>query len=82
MLVGLGLSIAVLTALAPLLAGAPVLSTAVLEADVPVLGHIKLVTSLLLDLGVYLLLAGVVLDLLRTLGAGIEQDARQAGERA
>ncbi|MGH4019386.1 MAG: proton-conducting transporter membrane subunit [Pseudonocardiaceae bacterium] len=81
-LVGLGLSIAVLTALAPLLAGAPVLSTAVLEADVPVLGHIKLVTSLLLDLGVYLLLAGVVLDLLRTLGAGIEQDARQAGERA
>lgn len=81
-LVALGLSVAVLTGLAPLLAGAPVLSSTVLAADLPVLGHVKVVTSLFLDLGVYLLIVGVVLDLLRTLGAGIERDARAAGERS
>lgn len=80
-LVGTGLTIAVLTALAPALFGAPVLSTAIVEADIPVLGHLELVTSLFLDLGVYLLIVGVVLDLLRSLGAGIERDARAAGER-
>lgn len=81
-LVGLGLTIAVLTALAPALFGAPVLSSAIFEVDVPVLGHLELVTSLFLDLGVYLLIVGVVLDLLRSLGAGIERDARAAGERS
>ncbi len=35
-------------------------------------------TSLVLDIGVYLLIVGVVLDLLRTLGAGVEADAAAA----
>ena len=35
-------------------------------------------TSLALDVGVYLLIVGVVLDLLRSLGSGIERDAREA----
>lgn len=79
-LIGAGLTIAVLSALGPALFGAPVLSTAIFEVDVPVLGHLELVTSLFLDLGVYVLIIGVVLDLLRSLGSGIERDARAAGE--
>jgi multicomponent Na+:H+ antiporter subunit B len=79
-LMGLGLTVAVLTALAPLLAGAPVLSSAKLTVPVPLLGELDLVTSLFLDVGVYLLIVGVVLDLLRALGAGIERDLRAAGE--
>jgi multicomponent Na+:H+ antiporter subunit B len=66
-IIGTGLSIAVLTALAPALAGLPVLTTAVWT-----FAGLKLATSVFLDLGVYLLITGVVLDLLRTLGAGIE----------
>lgn len=73
--VGLGLSIALLTALAPLAFGAEVLSSATPEPEFPVLGKVKLASSLLLDAGVYLLIVGVVLDLLRTLGAGIELQA-------
>ncbi|MGH3898123.1 MAG: hydrogen gas-evolving membrane-bound hydrogenase subunit E [Pseudonocardiaceae bacterium] len=73
-LVGAGLTLAVLTALAPALFGAPVLSTAIFEMDFPVLGHLELVTSLFLDLGVYLLIVGVVLDLLRSLGHDEVQD--------
>lgn len=73
--VGLGLSIAVLTALAPLAFGGDVLSTATPVLELPVLGKVKIATSLFLDTGVYLLIVGVVLDLLRTLGAGIELQA-------
>lgn len=71
-LIGLGLSIAVLTALAPAAFGLPVLTTAVWQPAVPLLGVLKIPTSLFLDIGVYLLIIGVVVDLLRTLGAGIE----------
>ena len=48
---------------------------------VVVLGHLETQTSVFLDVGVYLLIIGVVLDLLRALGAGIERDMRDAGER-
>lgn len=79
-LAGLGLTIAVLTGLAPTLAGRPVLDSVVWQVDLPLLGHLEPATSLCLDVGVYLLIVGVVLDLLRSLGAGIERDARSAGE--
>lgn len=79
-LAGLGLTIAVLSGLAPVLAGLPVLDSVVWKFAPPLLGQLTLATSLFLDVGVYLLLVGVVLDLLRSLGAGIERDARGAGE--
>ena len=79
-LMGLGLTVAVLTALAPLLVGAPVLSSAQFTVPVPPLGELDVVTSLFLDVGVYLLIVGVVLDLLRALGSGIDRDMRAAGE--
>ncbi|GEL26796.1 hypothetical protein PSU4_57500 [Pseudonocardia sulfidoxydans NBRC 16205] len=77
-LVGLGLGVAVVTALVPAAFGAPVLSSAKFAFDIPLLGHLDIVTSLALDIGVYLLIVGVVLDLLRSLGSGIERDAREA----
>ena len=80
-LMGFGLTVAVLTALAPLLVGDPVLSSAKVTVPTP-LGGLDLVTSLFLDVGVYLLIVGVVLDLLRALGSGIARDMRAAGEEA
>jgi multicomponent Na+:H+ antiporter subunit B len=81
-LMGLGLLVATLTALAPVAFGAPVLGSAKVEFDVPVLGHVDLVSSLGLDIGVYLLIVGVVLDLLRSLGSGVEADAERAEREA
>jgi multisubunit Na+/H+ antiporter MnhB subunit len=78
LLVGLGLLLAVIAAFAPVAFGRPVLASAKYSADVPVLGHVDLVSSLVLDAGVYLLIIGVVLDLLRSLGSGIERDARES----
>lgn len=75
-LLGLGLLLAGGTGLGALLLGGAVLQSAVLEADVPVLGHVKFVTSLIFDMGVYLIVVGLVLDVLRSLGA--ELDRRRA----
>jgi multicomponent Na+:H+ antiporter subunit B len=80
-LIGVGLAVAVLVALVPAAFGAPVLTSTKLAVDVPLLGHVAVQTSLFLDVGVYLLIVGVVLDLLRSLGAGIERDLDELGER-
>jgi multicomponent Na+:H+ antiporter subunit B len=78
--IGTGLAIAVLTALAPAAFGAPVLTSAHLGVHLPVLGEVGLQTSLFLEVGVYVLIVGVVLDLLRAFGGGIERDMADAGE--
>ena len=38
------------------------------------LGHVKFVTALFFDLGVYLIVVGLVLDVLRSLGARIDEE--------
>jgi multicomponent Na+:H+ antiporter subunit B len=80
-LVDTGLAIAVLTAIAPVAVGAPVLATTELAADLPLLGAVSVQTSLVLDVGVYVLIVGVVLDLLRSLGRGIERDLDERAQR-
>lgn len=70
--IGIGLSVAVLTAFAPVVFGHPVLSSAHWAWHVPAFGDVKLASSLFFDIGVYLLIVGLVLDLLRSLGSGIE----------
>jgi multicomponent Na+:H+ antiporter subunit A len=45
-----------------------------------VFGPVKLVTSLFFDLGVYLIVVGLVLDVLRSLGG--ELDRQAAADRA
>jgi multicomponent Na+:H+ antiporter subunit A len=73
-ILGVGLALSAGTAVASLLLGAPVLSSAVLQFDIPVLGTVKLVTALFFDLGVYLIVVGLVLDVLRSLGARVDVD--------
>ena len=75
---GAGLALSAGTAVTSLLLGAPVLSSAVVEVDLPVLGHLKLVTALFFDLGVYLVVVGLVLDVLRSLGARVDEDMAAA----
>ncbi|MCH9729136.1 MAG: Na+/H+ antiporter subunit A [Actinomycetia bacterium] len=71
-ILGAGLTLAAGTAAASLLVGAPALSSALIEIEVPVLGTVKFVTALFFDLGVYLIVVGLVLDVLRSLGARID----------
>lgn len=79
-ILGAGLFLSVGTALASLFVGAPALSSALIEVDVPVLGTVKFVTALFFDLGVYLIVVGLVLDVLRSLGARIDADMSERDE--
>ncbi|MGY1740379.1 MULTISPECIES: Na+/H+ antiporter subunit A [unclassified Blastococcus] len=72
-LLGTGLLFAGGTGVGGLLFGGEVLQTAILEATLPVLGDVKLVTSLFFDMGVYLIVVGLVLDVLRSLGAELDR---------
>jgi multicomponent Na+:H+ antiporter subunit A len=72
-LLGAGLLLAGLSGAAGLLLGGEVLQTYVIEGDVPVLGHVKFVSSLVFDVGVYLIVVGLVLDILRSLGAELDR---------
>ncbi|NKY27288.1 Na+/H+ antiporter subunit A [Nocardia gamkensis] len=75
---GAGLTLAAGTAVSSLLLGAPPLSSAIIEVSLPVVGHIKVVTALLFDLGVYLIVVGLVLDVLRSLGARLDSELADA----
>ncbi|BBX18957.1 Na+/H+ antiporter subunit A [Mycolicibacterium duvalii] len=73
-ILGTGLALGAGTAVGSVLLGAPALSSALIEVEVPVLGTVKFVTALFFDLGVYLIVVGLVLDVLRSLGARIDEE--------
>ncbi|MGW5376289.1 Na+/H+ antiporter subunit A [Nocardia sp. NPDC003999] len=77
-ILGAGLTLAAGTAVSSLLLGAPPLSSAIIEVSLPVIGHVKVVTALLFDLGVYLIVVGLVLDVLRSLGARLDSELADA----
>lgn len=70
---GTGLGIAALYAVAPVFWGDPVFSSYVLDFWLPVFGDVHFVTATIFDIGVYLLVIGLVLDILRSLGERIDQ---------
>lgn len=72
-LLGLGLFLSAGVGLVALAAGGSVLQSWVLDAHLPVLGDVHLVTSLAFDVGVYLVVVGLVLDILRSLGAELDR---------
>ncbi|WP_216648158.1 Na+/H+ antiporter subunit A [Isoptericola chiayiensis] len=87
LLLGTGLFLSAGVGLFALLTGNEVLESFTYDFHVPLLGDVHLVTSLFFDVGVMLLVVGLVLDVLRTLGAEIdrqgelpEQVVRTAGE--
>jgi len=80
-LLGYGLVLAVGTAVAPLFFGAAALQSTVWEAEVPVLGHLEFVSSTFFDIGVYLVVIGLVLDVLRSLGAEVDRQTAEMRSR-
>ncbi len=70
---GIGMILAAGSAVASQLAGGAPLESWVLEFTLPVLGEVHAVTSLVFDIGVFLVVIGLVLDILRSQGAGIDR---------
>ncbi|MFB9545288.1 hydrogen gas-evolving membrane-bound hydrogenase subunit E, partial [Micromonospora sagamiensis] len=79
-LLGAGLFVAVGTGVAAIPFGGEFLQSALLDLHLPVVGHLHFVTSVFFDVGVYLIVVGLVLDILRSLGA--EMDRQHETERS
>lgn len=77
-LLGAGMTIAVACAIVPLFFGEAPLTSQFWEAELPVLGHVEFVTSTIFDVGVYLVVIGLVLDVLRSLGAEVDRQALES----
>jgi len=76
-LLGFGVLFAGGTALVPIFFGVDALTSTWFEAELPVIGHIEFVTSTLFDIGVYLIVVGLALDILRSLGAEIDRQQEE-----
>lgn len=72
-LLGLGLLTMTGTALAGLALGGAVLDSGKVHGHIPLLGDFHAASPVLFDAGVYLLVLGVVLDVLRSLGSEIDR---------
>lgn len=70
---GVGLIIAVATGFGGWVWGTAFLESAVLKVELPLIGTVKATTSLLFDVGVYLVVVGLVMEALGALGQGEER---------
>jgi multicomponent Na+:H+ antiporter subunit A len=65
---GAGLLLSAGTALVPLVAGDGLLQHGKIELDAPLLGHVKVTSTLVFDTGVYAVVVGLVLMVLEAFG--------------
>ena len=80
-LLGAGLILAVGAAVVPLFFGLAPLTSSFWEWEIPGIGHVEFVTSTIFDMGVYLVVIGLVLDVLRSLGAEVDRQAQNMRAR-
>jgi multicomponent Na+:H+ antiporter subunit A len=73
LVLGTGLFLSAGVGLVSLLAGQHAIESFIVDLHLPVFGDVHLVTSLFFDLGVFLVVVGLVLDVLRSLGAEVDQ---------
>ncbi|MDJ0335867.1 Na+/H+ antiporter subunit A [Salinibacterium sp. G-O1] len=78
-LLGVGLVLAVGTAMVPLIFGADALTSSYFEWELGIFGELTFVTSTIFDIGVYLVVIGLVLDVLRSLGAEVDRQYEEDG---
>ncbi|MFW6772976.1 Na+/H+ antiporter subunit A [Nocardioides sp. CPCC 205120] len=77
-LIGTGLFTSALAGLAPMLFGGVPQQTADYYLHLPLLGEVHLVSSIFFDIGVYLVVVGLILDLLRTFGSRLDRQILRA----
>jgi multicomponent Na+:H+ antiporter subunit A len=81
-LIGAGLTLAAVTGLTPLAFGRPPLTTTLWTWHLPVLGEVKTSSSLVFDIGVYLLILGVILTLLSAASTSLRAPVPHLGTGA
>ncbi|MBO3140431.1 Na+/H+ antiporter subunit A [Dermatophilus congolensis] len=76
-LLGSGLFLSAGFGVVSMLFGGHVLQTWTFEPHLPLIGEVHFVTSVLFDVGVYLVVIGLVLDMLRSLGSALDRQMEE-----
>jgi multicomponent Na+:H+ antiporter subunit A len=76
-MLGVGLTLAVGTALVPLFFGVDALTSTWVSGHVWLLGELEFVTSTFFDIGVYFVVIGLALDVLRSLGSEVDRQQEE-----
>ncbi|PRX97341.1 MnhB domain-containing protein [Allonocardiopsis opalescens] len=76
-ILALGLLLSGGTAGAPLLFGEPILRTHTWHFELPVFGEVHLLSALFFEIGVYLIVVGLVLSVVAALGARMEAEEEE-----
>lgn len=71
-LMGWGLAVACFTGVVPLIMGGQIFQSFIVDLYLPLFGEHHLVSSVLFDVGVYLVVIGLIVDVLRSLGSEID----------
>ncbi|WP_245554884.1 Na+/H+ antiporter subunit A [Nesterenkonia alba] len=79
---GWGLAIACFTGVLPLFLGGAAFQSFTVDFALPVFGEHHLVSSVLFDVGVYLVVIGLIVDVLRSLGSEIDVRSEQESRRS
>lgn len=79
--IAIGMTTAVVSALVPLAFGYTILQSVEAHLDLGFLGELHFTSAMGLDVGVYLLVIGVVLDLLQSLGSEIDRQGESEGHQ-
>lgn len=74
-LMGTGLILAVVVGFAAAIPGLTYLESGYIEVSPPLIGNLKIVSALLFDVGVYLVILGISLGLIRSLGEERSDDS-------
>jgi len=81
-LMGWGLAVACFTGLAPMIAGGQAFQSFDVELTLPLFGYHHFVSAVLFDVGVYLVVIGLIVDILRSLGSEIDVRSEREGQLA
>jgi len=81
-LLGTGLFLSAGAGAVPVLFGGTILQSTIVDLHLPVFGDVHLATALFFDIGVYLVVIGLVLDILRSLGAEVDRHGEIEGKQA
>ncbi|WP_196837114.1 Na+/H+ antiporter subunit A [Zhihengliuella flava] len=76
-LLGSGLAVAAASVVVPVAFGGELFQSVALEFTLPIFGEHKFVTSTVFDVGVYLIVIGLALDVIRSLGSEIDERAEE-----
>jgi len=81
-LLGSGLFLSAGVGLVSMLVGGQVLESWTFDIPVPLIGNLHIVTSMFFDIGVYFVVIGLMLDILRSLGSSLDYRIAEAEGRA